>query len=63
MIIEIKVDGVTWIKLDVKDPLGSEAIRELEAVYQKIINSKNKEGVNNSTMETRAIHQLRKKYG
>jgi hypothetical protein len=63
MIIEIKLDGVTWIKLDVKDQLGAEAIKELESVYQNIINSKNKDNVNGSVMETRAIHQLRKKYG
>jgi hypothetical protein len=63
MIIEVKVDGVTWIKLDVKDQLGAEAIKELDAVYQKIVSSKNKDGVNSSVMETRAIHQLRKKYG
>jgi hypothetical protein len=63
MIIEIKLDGVTWIKLDVKDQLGTEAIKELESVYQNIINSKNKDNVNGSVMETRAIHQLRKKYG
>jgi hypothetical protein len=61
MIIEIKVDGVTWVKLDVKDPLGAEAIKALEAVYQQILASKNKSGINNSEMITRAVHQLRKK--
>jgi len=63
MIIEIKVDGVTRMKLDVKDQLGAEAIKELESVYQNIVNSKNKDSVNSSSMETRAVHQLRKKYG
>jgi hypothetical protein len=63
MIIEIKVDGVTWLKLDVKDQLGAEAIKEIEAVYQNIVNIKNKDNVNSSLIETRAIHQLRKKYG
>jgi hypothetical protein len=63
MIIEITVDGKIWLKLDVKDQLGAEAIKELESVYQNIVNSKNKDRVNSSLMETRAVHQLRKKYG
>jgi hypothetical protein len=63
MIIEIIVDKVLWLKLDVKDQLGAEAIKELESVYQNIVNIKNKDSVNSSLMETRAIHQLRKKYG
>jgi|APCry1669189101_1035198.scaffolds.fasta_scaffold153756_1 hypothetical protein len=63
MIIEIKLDGVTWMKLDVKDQLGAQAIKELESVYQNIVNSKNKDSVNSSSMETRTVHQLRKKYG
>jgi hypothetical protein len=63
MIIEIIVDKVLWLKLDVKDQLGAEAIKELESVYQNIVNIKNKDSVNSSLMEPRAIHQLRKKYG
>jgi len=63
MIIEIKLDGVTWMKLDVKDQLGAQAIKELESVYQNIVNSKNKDSVNSSSMETRTVHQLGKKYG
>ena len=48
MIIEIKVDGITWLKLDVKDQLGAEAIKEIEAVYQNVVNIKNKDSVNSS---------------
>jgi hypothetical protein len=61
--IEIFVDGKTWIKIDVKDQLGSEALDEFEAVYQKIINEKNGNNVNSSTIMRQAVHQLRKKYG
>jgi hypothetical protein len=61
MIVEIKLDGVVWIKLDVKEPLAPEVVKEFETLYQKIIS--NKTGVNSSNMETRAVHQLRKKYG
>jgi hypothetical protein len=60
MIVEIKLDGVVWIKLDVKEPLAPEVVKEFEALYQKIIS--NKAGVNSSNIELR-IHQLRKKYG
>lgn len=63
MIIEINVDGKAWIKLDVKDPLGNEALNELEALYQKITNESNKNNVNSSQVMRMAVHQLRKKYG
>jgi hypothetical protein len=58
--IEIKVDGKTWINIDVKDQFGNDALNEFEAIYEKIISNKN--NVSSSTI-MRSIHQLRKKYG
>ena len=58
--IEIKVDGKTWKTIDVKDQLSSEALSELEAVYQKITNDNTKNNVITYSVR-QAVHQLRKK--
>ena len=63
MIIEVNVDGKAWIKLDLKDSLGNEALKELEALYQKITNESNKNNINSAPVMRMAVHQLRKKYG
>jgi hypothetical protein len=63
LIIEVNVDGKAWIKLDVKEPLGIEALNEIEAVYQKITKDSNKNNINSSQVMRMAVHQLRKKYG
>jgi hypothetical protein len=45
------------MKLDFKDQLGAEAIKELESVYQNIDSKKNKDNVNSSLTEIRAVYQ------
>ena len=57
MIVEIKVDGSIWIELNVKDQLAPEVLKELENVYNQIINK------NKSSVMKCSVHQLRKKYG
>jgi hypothetical protein len=59
--IEIKVDGKTWKTIDVQDQLSNEALKELEAVYQKITNDNNKNNVKVPKLTRQAVHQLRKK--
>ena len=63
MIIEVNVDGKAWIKLDLKEPLSNEALKEIDAVYQKITNENNKNNINSAPVMRMAVHQLRKKYG
>jgi hypothetical protein len=56
MIVEIKVDGTTWIELNVKDPTAPEVVKILENTCQQIRATQ----TNNVVFR---IHQLRKKYG